>query len=202
MAACTLGSGQRRSSSSRCGSVVIFALEGDPGDTDAEIIAWYADAGNRDQQVIDVLSRPRGGLVLRVVPDRVCGVGSRRPKEAAGTLTALAFGAGLVAVGSVDDRDVRSVSISFAVDVTDEFVVEPNIDRLSRQHGLRALVRRHDDRFPRRVIGSSVLQRDSFLPKWLGWVGFSWPATMLVVVLLHPLPDLARLGARRQRRSS
>ena len=28
--------------------LVIFAFEGDQGDSDAEILSWYADSGNRD----------------------------------------------------------------------------------------------------------------------------------------------------------
>ena len=32
--------------------VVIFLLDSDPGDSDTDITSWYADSGNRDQQVI------------------------------------------------------------------------------------------------------------------------------------------------------
>ena len=33
-------------------AVVIFMLDSDPGDSDTDIVSWYADSGNRDQQVI------------------------------------------------------------------------------------------------------------------------------------------------------
>ena len=49
-------------------AIVIFALEGDTGDSDSEILAWYADSGNRDQQLISFFLVLAASLVLRVVP--------------------------------------------------------------------------------------------------------------------------------------
>src|SRR4029453_2102451 len=115
-------------------AVVIFLLDSDPGDSDTDITSWYADSGNRDQQGIRFFLVLAAGLLflwfLSVLRGRLA-----EAEGMAGTRTSLAFGAGLVAVTLWTIAMAVWMSVSFAVDDSEEFVVDPNTERLFSDFG-------------------------------------------------------------------
>ncbi len=171
--------------------VVIFALEGDTGDSDAEILAWYADSGNRDQQVISFFLVLAASLCfvwfLSVLRGRLA-----QAEGTAGTKTALAFGAGLVAVTLWMIAAAIWMSISFAVDDADEFVVDPNMDRLFGNLGYALWFGGTTIALLVVLCAGLVGLRGQLMPRWLAWVSFVVAATMLVSFVF--LPFLIWLG--------
>jgi hypothetical protein len=191
-------------------AVVIFLLDSDTGDSDADIVAWYADSGNRNQQLIAFFLVLAASLsfvwFLSVLRGRLA-----QAEGTAGTKTALAFGAGLVAVTLWTIAMAVWMSISFAVDDTDEFVVDPNMDRLFGDFGYAlwfggttiallvvlctALVGLRGQPIPRWLawvsilVAITMLASFAFIPFliWLGWV-----LVVSVVLIWKPAPDAAR----------
>jgi hypothetical protein len=167
--------------------ISLLVVAKDPGDTDAEISAYFADDGNRTRQVTTFFLVLGAGFFfvwfLTVLRGRLAQAEGRP-----GPLTAMAFGAGLVALGLWLVADVFFSAVAFARDFTenDLYVIEPNTFRLLDNMGytlwfsgttIASLV----------VIAASILAlRTGFLPKWLGWVGFLAAATMLVAFFFIP----------------
>ena len=167
--------------------IALFVVAKDPGDTDAEITAYFADDGNRTRQVATFFLVLGAGLFfiwfLTVLRGRLA-----RAEGRPGPLTALAFGAGLVALGLWIVADVFFAAVAFAIDFTenDLYTLEANTFRLLDNMGyalwfsgttIASLV----------VIGTSILSvKTGFLPKWLGWLGFVVAATMLVAFFFIP----------------
>ena len=165
--------------------VVIFAFEGDTGDSDSEILAWYADSGNRDQQIISFFLVLAASLCfvwfLSVLRGRLA-----QAEGAAGTKTALAFGAGLVAVTLLTIAAAIWMSISFTVDDADEFVVDPNIDRLFGNFGYAVWFGGTTIALLVVLCAGLVGLRGQLVPRWLAWVSFLVAATMLVSFVFVP----------------
>jgi hypothetical protein len=167
--------------------ISLFVIAKDPGDADAEITAYFADDDNRTRQVWTFFFVLAAALFfvwfLAVLRGRLAQAEGRP-----GPLTALAFGAGLVAVGLWIVADVFFSAVSFAVDFTENelYTVEPNTFRLIDNIGytlwfsgttVASLV----------VIATSILSvKTGLLPKWLGWVGFVAAAAMLVAFFFIP----------------
>ena len=165
--------------------VAIFALEGDTGDSDSEILAWYADSGNRDKALASFMIVLAAGLLfvwfLSVLRGRMA-----EAEGTAGTRTALAFGAGLVAVTLWTIAMAVWTSIAFAVQDSDEFVVEPNTERLFGILGYAIW-------FGGTTIALLVVLcvgliglQGRLIPRWLAWVSFLVAATMLVSFFFVP----------------
>jgi hypothetical protein len=167
--------------------IVLFVVAKDPGDTDAEITAYFADDGNRTRQITTFFLVLGAGLFfvwfLTVLRGRLA-----RAEGRPGPLTALAFGAGLVSVGLWLVAAVFFAAIASAVDFTenDLYTVEPNTFRLIDNMGytlwfsgttIASLV----------VVATSILSvKTGFVPKWIGWLGFVAAATMLVAFFFIP----------------
>ena len=90
----------------------------------------------------------------------------------AGTKTALAFGAGLVAVTLWTIASAIWMSISFAVDDADEFVVDPNMDRLFGNLGYALWFGGTTIALLVVLCVGLVGLRGQLIPRWLAWVSF------------------------------
>jgi hypothetical protein len=171
--------------------VVIFLLDSDPGDSDADIVSWYADSGNRDQQVISFFLVLAAGLLflwfLSVLRGRLA-----EAEGTASTKTALAFGAGLVAVTLWTIAAAIWMSISFAVDDADEFVVDPNMDRLFGNLGYALWFGGTTIALLVVLCTALVGLRGQLIPRWLAWVSVLVAITMLASFTF--LPFLIWLG--------
>jgi hypothetical protein len=172
-------------------AIVIFALEGDTGDSNAEIVAWYADSGNRDQQLVSFF------LVLAATLCFVWFLSVLRGRLAeaegmADAKTALAFGAGLVAVTLWTIASAVWMAISFAVGDSDEFVVDPDMDRLLGNLGYALWFAGTTIALLVVLCTALVSLRTGLLPKWLTWLSFLVALTMVVSFVF--LPFLIFLG--------
>jgi hypothetical protein len=94
-------------------------------------VAWYANEGNRSQIVAGTWLMLIGGVVflwfLGILRERLAAAEGR-----AGLFTAVGFGSGLVASAIWFVAAVFSMTVAYTVGETDEFVVDPNTERLVR----------------------------------------------------------------------
>jgi uncharacterized membrane protein YhdT len=166
-------------------AVVIFLLDSDPGDSDTDITSWYADSGNRDQQVIAFFLVLAAGLLflwfLSVLRGRLA-----EAEGMAGTRTSLAFGAGLVAVSLWTIAMAVWMSVSFAVDDSDEFVVDPNTERLFSDFGYALWFGGTTIALLTVLCVALVGLRGQLIPKWLAWVSVLVAVTMLASFTFIP----------------
>lgn len=165
--------------------VVIFALEGETGDSDADIVSWYADSGNRDQQLVSFFLVLAASLCfvwfLSVLRGRLA-----ETEGAAGTKTALAFGAGLVAVTLWTIASAVWMAISFTVGDSDEFVVDPNMDRLLGNLGYALWFGGTTIALLVVLCTGLVGLKSGVIPRWLAWVSFLVAVLMLASFVFVP----------------
>jgi hypothetical protein len=166
--------------------LVFFGLDDDgAGDSDSEILAWYADSGNRNNQLVTFF------LILASVLFFIWFVSVLRGRLASaegtpGSHTVLAFGAGLVASALWSVASVFFMALSFAVDDSNRFVVDPNTYRLIDNMGyaiwfsgttVAALL----------VFATALLSlKGQIVPTWLAWLSLVVAATMLVSFMFIP----------------
>jgi hypothetical protein len=166
-------------------AAVIFLLDSDPGDSDTDIVSWYADSGNRDRQVIAFFLVLAAGLLflwfLSVLRGRLA-----QAEGTASTRTALAFGAGLVAVTLWTIAMAVWMSISFAVDDSDEFVVDPNTERLFSNFGYALWFGGTTIALLVVLCVALVGLRGELIPRWLAWVSVLVAVTMLASFAFIP----------------
>jgi hypothetical protein len=172
-------------------ALVIFAFEDDQGDSDADIVSWYADSGNRDRQLVTYF------LVLAASLCFVWFLSNLRGRLAlaegtAGVRTTLAFGAGLVAVTLWTIAAAIWISVAFAVDDSDEFVVDPNMERLFGVFGYALWFGGTTIALLVVLCTALVGLRGQLIPKWLAWVSIL--VAILMLASFAFIPFLIWLG--------
>jgi len=153
-----------------------------PGDSDADILSYYADSGNRGRHQVAFFLILAACLFflwfLTILRGRLA-----RAEGRPGPLTALSFGAGLVATALWLVAGVFFLAISYTAQETKEFKVDPNTERLISEMGylffvigtpVAALL----------VISTSLLaMKKGIVPKWLAWFGLVLAVPMLLIFL-------------------
>ena len=183
--------GERWAPASGIVSVLLFLVAfivapGDLGDTDEEILAYYADSGNRAGEIAAFFLITVGVLCfllfLSTLRNRLRSV-EPEPKS----LSALAFGAGVTSAALLIGAISLLVGTSAAVGETSEFVVDPNLARFAKNAGYLLFVASiMVMSLP--VAATSVLAlRTPVLPKWLGWLGLFVALVLLFAVFFFPL---------------
>ena len=171
--------------------VLFFALDEDPGDSDAEIGAFLADSSDRAYEIASLFVVLASTLFfvwfLTALRERLAQAEGR-----AGPLTATAFGAGLAAAVLWLIGVVLFTAVAATAEFDDEFVADPNLWRAMESAGymtwfggttIASLL----------VFATSILiLRTGFVPRWLGWLGILVGATMLVAFFF--IPFLVFLG--------
>ena len=106
----------------------------DSGDSDAKILAYYAKSANRGRHFAAFFLILATGLVLiwflAKLRERLV-----RAEGGPGTLTALAFGAGIAAVALWTVSDAFFAAAAVAVDDTSKFHLDPNTFRILSDMG-------------------------------------------------------------------
>jgi hypothetical protein len=169
--------------------LVAFAVtDGSPdsGDSDAKIVAYYADSGHRARDIVGLFLILAASLLflwfLASLRSRLA-----RAEGRAGALTAAAFGAGLVSSVLWFVAIAVFVAPSFARADTGKFRLDPDTFRLLNDLGYTlwfggttvAAVT---------VVATAVLsRRTGLLPQWLTWLSFAVAATLLVAFLFIPI---------------
>ena len=158
--------------------IVAFALGIEVGESDREIREYYADNGNRVQEVVAFYLIAAAALTLVVFAGALRALIARAERET-GMLAALAWAGGiatavLVLVGNAVSRATGFIAMA------DEFVLDPNTRRLVDQAGFLILVSGAMVAILLVVATSLAALRYGVLPRWLGWAGF--PAAVLLAV--------------------
>jgi hypothetical protein len=169
--------------------LVAFAVtDGSPdsGDSDAKIVAYYADSGHRARDIVGLFLILAASILflwfLASLRSRLA-----RAEGRAGALTAAAFGAGLVSSVLWFVAIAVFVAPSFARADTGKFQLDPDTFRLLNDLGYTlwfggttvAAVT---------VVATAVLsRRTGLLPQWLTWLSFAVAATLLVAFLFIPI---------------
>lgn len=157
-------------------------LVDEPGDSDAEILTYYADDGNRGRVTTGAWLILFACLFfiwfLAVLRCRLA-----RAEERPGPFTAVGFGAGLVASGLWLVADVFFMGIAYTVDQDQDFKLDPQLDHLVSEMGYLLFV------FGSPAAGLVVLAtsllglKAGVVPRWLGWLGFPIAALMILTFL-------------------
>lgn len=171
--------------------VVLFVVAfivgpGDVGNSDEEILSYYADSGNRVSEIVAFFLVTVGLLFFiwfaSTLRNRLRSV-EPEPKS----LSALTFGAGVASATLMMGAMSLFVAVAITAEDLDEFVVDPNTARVLENAGylfftastmVAAIL----------VAATSVLAiRTAVLPKWLGWVGLLVAVAALFAIFFVPL---------------
>jgi hypothetical protein len=161
--------------------VAAFALGIEVGDTDREVLAYYANSGHRAKEIVAfffIAGAALGFLVL------VSGLRSlvERAEQQPQILAALIWGGGVVCAGLVLAGNAISRTPAFAA-FDDNFRLNPDSARLFNDAGflfftsaaLAGIVV---------VVGVSLAAlRLGVLPRWLGWAGFPMAALFPLAIV-------------------
>ena len=111
-----------------------LSLVQEAGDSDAEILSYYADDGNRGRAVGGAWLILSAGLFflwfLAVLRGRLA-----RAEGRPGPYTAIAFGAGLVASALWLVADVFWMGVAYTTNENADFKLDPNLHRLVSEMG-------------------------------------------------------------------
>lgn len=154
------------------------ALFDEGGESDAEIVAYYADEGNLGRYQTLFFLVVLASLVflgfLAVLRSRLA-----RAEGRAGPLTTLIFGAGIAASTIWLVAGVFWMGVAYTTSETKEFRIDPDTERLVSEMaylfwvtGMYAAILV--------VLGTSLLAlRTRVLPRWLGWLGLPIAVSLL-----------------------
>ena len=157
----------------------------DFGDTESEVLAYYADRGNRVAEIAAFFLITVATLFYlwfaSTLRDRL-----RAVEDKPGGLSALAFGAGVASAVLLVAAVAIGTAISFTIEDYDAFAVDPNFALalgdvsylLLVGAGMTASVL---------VAATSVLAiRTPVLPGWFGWAGIVVAIALLVSIFFFP----------------
>jgi hypothetical protein len=171
--------------------VVVLILVGDgAGDLDREILAYYGDDSNRNQEIATFFLILAASLFflwfLAELRQRLLAA-----EGGASYLTTLAFSSGLLTTALLATANVFFVATAFATG-DDDFRLDPNTHRLISDVGYGLFVSALTISFVLILATSILAVRAGPLPRWLGWLGFPVAVFMLVSIIF--LPFFAFLG--------
>jgi hypothetical protein len=161
-------------------------------DSDAKILAYYAKSGNRDRHIVAFF------LILAATLFFVWFLAKLRERlvraegGAAGTLTALAYGAGIAAAALWVVANALFASAALTRGDTSKFQLDPNTYRILGDTGY-AIWFSGTTVAAVTVVATAVLSlRSGLLPRWIAWLSFPVALTMLVAFFF--IPFLIMLG--------
>ena len=168
--------------------ITFFAVVGDTaesGDSDAQILAYYADDGNRHKEIAAFFLVLAASLFfvwfVAVLRGRLAQAEGR-----AGGWTMAAFGAGLVAAALWIVADMFFFVTTLAVDDSSKFHLDANTFRLISDAGY--MVWFSATTIAATTVGATALLslKEQIVPKWIAWLSLVVAATMLVAFFFIP----------------
>ncbi|MGH3142831.1 MAG: hypothetical protein ACRDO9_06850 [Gaiellales bacterium] len=164
--------------------ISVFVVVGDDiGDTNQEVLDWYADSGNRDKQHLAFWLVAAASLALIWFASTLR---HRLRERDQSMLPSLALGGGVAAATLWVAAFSAWTAIANAVEEEDEFVVVPDTARAFDAFGYILFVGA-GMASSLLVLGASVVAlRTGLLPKWLAWLGVPIAAIMLVTFIFIP----------------
>jgi hypothetical protein len=166
----------------------LLLVSGSPaaGDSDQEWLSYYADSGNRQQEIVAFFLFVLAALFFiwfaAVLRGRLLTY-ETEPR----TLSALVYGSGVASAVLLMAGVSGGVAHSFTIWDTDEYVLDPNVARLVGDMSflffacsmMVAVIL---------IAATSVLAiRTPVLPAWLGWIGLVAALAELFALAFFPL---------------
>ena len=165
-----------------------FAVVGDDvdsQDSDAKILAYYAKSSNQDRHIAIFFMVLAASLLLiwflAKLRERLA-----QAEGTAGTLTALAFGAGIAATVLWTVSAALFTSPALAISDTSKFHLDPNTFRILQEAGYAVWFSATTVAAITVTATAIVSLRTGLLPKWIAWLSFPVALTMLVAFFFIP----------------
>jgi hypothetical protein len=158
-----------------------FALGIEVGQSDREILEYYADSGNRTKEVVAffVLSGAALAFVLFASALRSLIAAAEGPPV---TLAAIAWAGATAYAALMLAGNAVSRATAFAAMDTDVFELDVNSRRLLEDAGLLLLASGAIAAILFVVVASIAAVRYGILPRWLGWAGFAVAAVLPLAI--------------------
>jgi hypothetical protein len=150
--------------------VAAFALGIEVGESDQEILAHYADSGERAKEVVAFFLIAAAALAFVVFTAALRGL-IRRVEQEPGSLAALAWAGGTACGVLILAGNAVSRATAFAA-MSEDFRLDPNTRRLVEDVGFLLFVSGALAAILLVVAVSLAALRHRVLPRWLGWAGF------------------------------
>jgi len=167
------------------GAFVVALGDSSEGESDAEIVAYYADDANRGMDIV---------FFDLIVAASLCFLGflavarSRlsRAEGRAGPWTTLTFGSGIAATTLWLVAGVFWMAVAYTANETKEFRVDPDTERLVSEMGYLFFVTGIYATIPVVLGISLVALQTTVLPRWLGWLGLPIAVSLLGALGVFP----------------
>jgi hypothetical protein len=157
----------------------------DSQDSDGEILAYYAKSSNRDRHFAIFFMILAASLLiiwfLAKLRERLA-----KAEGGVGTLTALAFGAGIAATALWTVSASLFTAAAFAIDDTSKFHLDPNTFRILQDAGYGVWFSGTTVAAITVTATAIVSLRTGLLPRWIAWLSFPVALTMLVAFFFIP----------------
>jgi magnesium-transporting ATPase (P-type) len=160
--------------------IAAFALGIEVGESDREILDYYADSGNRAKEVVAFFVIAAAALAFVVFAGALRSLIARAEQETA-MLAALTWAGGTACAVLVLAGNAVSRATAFAA-MDDEFQLDPNTRRLFENAGFLLFVTGALAAILLVVAVSLAALRHGVLPRSLGWAGF--PAAALLTLAI------------------
>jgi magnesium-transporting ATPase (P-type) len=159
-----------------------FALGIEVGESDREILDYYADSGNRAKEVVAFFLIAAAALAFVVFAGALRSRIARAEQETA-MLAALTWAGGTACAVLVLAGNAVSRATAFAA-MDDEFQLDPNTRKLFENAGYLLFVTAALAAILLVVAVSIAALRHGVLPRWLGWAGFPAAALLTLAIAL------------------
>lgn len=170
--------------------IAIFFFADDSGETDQEIVSYYADSGNRNQVEVGFSLIAAGALLLTLFVMLLRGRLRAAEGEPA-TFTAAAYAGGITSAALLLVANAFFAAPAFSAG-EDHFRLDPNTFRLGENVGYAIFVSANWLAIFL-VLGTSILAiKTAALPRWLGWLGI--PVAFFLLVAFIFVPFIVLLG--------
>lgn len=159
--------------------LVAILVAGDTGDTNREILEYYADDGNRNQQFTSFILIGFGVLAFLVFLASLRTALLRAEGEP-GTLTVVVFAAGVTFSALLLAANALFVGIAESTS-DDDFQLDPNLARLSENIGYTLFVSALAAAGVMIAAASILMIRTGILGAWVGWAGLVIALALLAI---------------------
>lgn len=153
--------------------------------TDEEILAHYADSGNRSLEAVGFYLAALAVVLflwfVATLRSRIAPV-EGEPR----TLSALAFGGGIAGASLFAGGAALLAGTSLAAELATGFVVDPNMARFALTAGYLLLTASVFANCVLIVATSVLIFRTGVLPTWLSWAGFAAVVLAVIEIFLFP----------------
>jgi hypothetical protein len=156
-------------------------------ETDETVQAYFADSGNRTQNVITLYLLALAGIAFLWFLGQLRSV-LRRSEGEPGTLSGIAFGSGVVFVAMLFASSAAFGAVAAAMEFGD--IVQPGADisRLLPHLGYVFLLIFGMLAASSMMFATSLVAwRTGVLPRWLVWTGFGCAVILLFSVVFVPM---------------